>query len=202
MEKEEAPEPHQAVESSLHVNPHDQREGGSAVCAKAAMVGSQEKTSRRRVPKNTAAKARDRIIKQIERLADGEYHSLEPAPGRRYKPPGMPLFIASLHLLALIPWLKVERIAKPDQNSRDTINIKVTIDHELRAICEDRAPRPELNYKTRAEFYKELRAHITRSRKENHDRKRQSRWEPEAISMRHQSELLDYIEDMLDRVPL
>jgi hypothetical protein len=185
------------------MSPQDQREGESAGCAKTVTIGSQGKPSRRgrRIPGRAGAKAPDRIIKHIEKLADGEYHSLEPS-GARWKPPGMPLSVESLRLLALIPWLKVERGGKPEQNSGEPINIKLTIDHELRAICEDRAPRPELDHKTRAEFYKELRAHITRSRKENHDRKRQSKWTPESISMRHQSELLDYIEDMLDRVPL
>lgn len=182
----------------------DPGEGDLAVCADGP-TNLKEKTSRRgrkgAVSKaRAAAKSRDRFIKQIEKLADGEYHSLE-VVGVRYKPPGLPSYVESVRVLALIPWLKVERESAYDQDGSDTFRIKVTIDHELRAICEDRSPRPELDNKTRVEFYKELRAHITRSRKENHDRKRQSKWSPEAISMRHQSELLDYIEDMLDRVP-
>jgi hypothetical protein len=50
------------------------------------------------------------------------------------------------------------------------------------------------------ERYDNLRAEITRRRKENHDDRQKRRWNPEDIIKRCQSELLDWIEQELDAV--
>jgi hypothetical protein len=95
----------------------------------------------------------------------------------------------------LIPWLSIDR--RPE-------GTVFRIDGDLRNICEGRAPRPEvddLDGRSLGAFLKHLRGEITRRRKENHDEFRKRRWSSEVILRREQSDLLDWIEEQLDRVP-
>jgi len=50
------------------------------------------------------------------------------------------------------------------------------------------------------DFMRNLRQEITRRRKENHDERHRKHWNPEAIVMRFQTDLIEYIEDQLDIV--
>src|SRR5262245_40994196 len=50
------------------------------------------------------------------------------------------------------------------------------------------------------DFMKNLRQEITRRRKENHDERHRMNWNPEAITKRFQTDLIEYIEDQLDIV--
>jgi hypothetical protein len=96
----------------------------------------------------------------------------------------------------LIPWLSIDR--QPE-------GTVFTIDPALRNICEGRAPRPkvdDLDGRSLGAFLKHLRGEITRRRKENHDEFRKRRWSSEVILRREQSDLLDWIEEQLDRVPV
>jgi len=97
-----------------------------------------------------------------------------------------------LQRVTLIPWLAVERA-----HNRTVFKI----DDDLRAICEERRPRPDLNSFSVVGFLKNLRAEITRRRKENHDERIKRRWNPDNIVKREQTSMLDWIEAELDRVP-
>lgn len=92
----------------------------------------------------------------------------------------------------LLPWVMV------DDN---TEGLLVRIDTELRAICDGLRHRPALpNAFSIVDFFAHLRQTITARRIENQDQRRKRGWSPEAIVTRFQTELLDWIEDELDRV--
>lgn len=97
-----------------------------------------------------------------------------------------------LERIRLIPWLRIDRTAD---------GLAFHIDEPLRAICEGRLPRPTLSYQSTDQFLRNLRAEITRRRKENHDELLKRRWNSELILKREQTSLLDWIEQELDRVP-
>lgn len=97
-----------------------------------------------------------------------------------------------LERVRLIPWLTIDR------TSEGTI---FRIDTQLRAICETLQPRPELSYQSIATYLRALREELTRKRKENHDERRKTRWDSRLILTRIQSDMLDWIEDQLDRMP-
>jgi hypothetical protein len=42
---------------------------------------------------------------------------------------------------------------------------------------------------------------ITRRRKENHDERMKKRWQPEEVVLHKQTELLNWIENELDKLP-
>ena len=128
------------------------------------------------------------IYAALERLADGEWHELCP----HVTPPGMPATIHGLRAAHLIPWLRITRHGN---------RFKQEIDQELRAICEARAPRPELNGWSLRAWTCNLRVMITQKRKENHDERMKKRWQPEEVVRRKQTELLDWIENELDKLP-
>ena len=92
----------------------------------------------------------------------------------------------------LIPRVRIDRTRE---------GLLVQIDEPLRAICDGRVPRPPLSYQSIGQFLRDLRADITRRRKENHDEFLKRRWNSELILKREQSSLLDWIEQQLDRVP-
>lgn len=97
-----------------------------------------------------------------------------------------------LKRVRLIPWLTIDR----------TIDGTVfRIDPQLRAICDGAIPRPELSYTSIAAYLRSLREEITRKRKENRDEREKTRWDSRLILTRVQSDLLDWIEQQLDRVP-
>jgi len=91
-----------------------------------------------------------------------------------------------------IPWVMMER---------DEAGTTFTIDEELRAICEGRAPRPELEGRSIRDFVRTFRAELTRRREENHDAFHKRKWNSELILKREQSRLLDWIEEQLNRLP-
>jgi hypothetical protein len=133
-----------------------------------------------------------RIYHAIENLADGTRH--EPLwVARHVTLPGIPTNLTGLRALHLIPWLKISR--------NDDNTATVEIDQELRAICEARAPRPELSGWSYRAWSKNLRKTITQKRKENRDERMRKSWQPENIVLRKQTELLNWIEEELDRLP-
>lgn len=97
-----------------------------------------------------------------------------------------------LQRVRLVPWLTIDRT---------TDGTVFRIDAWLRAICDGAAPRPELSYGSVDTFLRSLRDDITRKRKENHDERQKARWNSQLILTRVQSDLLDWIEEQLDRVP-
>ena len=97
-----------------------------------------------------------------------------------------------LQRIRLIPWLRLDRTPE---------GLVFHVDEELRAICEGRRPRPQLSYQSIDQFLRDLRAELTRRRKENHDEFQKRRWNSELILKREQTTLLDWIEQQLDRVP-
>lgn len=130
--------------------------------------------------------AGDNAIAALDLLADGQPHSddeISRVAG---------FLERFLHRVTLIPWLTIERA-----NHQTTFKI----DRELRDICEDRVPRPDLNSFSVVGFLKNLRADLTRRRKENSDERQKRRWNPDNLDKREQSKLLDWIETELDRVP-
>jgi len=128
------------------------------------------------------------IYAALERLADGQWHELR----AHVTPPGMPATIHGLRAAHLIPWLKI---------TRDGNRVRQEIDQELRAVCEARAPRPELNGWSLSAWARNLRMTITQRRKGNHDERMKKRWQPEEVVLRRQTELLDWIENELDKLP-
>jgi hypothetical protein len=130
---------------------------------------------------------RKRTLSAIDRVADGPRRS-DPALKRAIGG-DVEHFLRGVRL---IPWLYIDRTQE---------GTALTIDRELREICEGRAPRPALEGFSIRGFLKHLRENITRRRKENHDEREKARWSTQAINSREQTDLLDWIELELDRVP-
>lgn len=127
------------------------------------------------------------IVLEIERLA-GKWR-----PIRRRKTLGdLPPKLDLWNFLRAIPWITVER---------DGDKAKLVIDEELRAICEGRAPRPELNGWSFRAFMKNLRETIIQKRQAAHDGRTRSSWNPERVLKFKQADLLDWIERQLDTIP-
>ena len=57
--------------------------------------------------------------------------------------------------------------------------------------------RPEV-----AAAFRNIRTEITRRRKENHDKRGATRWDPVEVSLAEQRNLLDWIEAQLDKIVL
>jgi len=132
-----------------------------------------------------------RIYDAVEKLADGLRH--EPPKAAHVTLSGIPTNIDGLRALHLIPWLRITR--------HDNNTVSLEIDEELRAICEARAPRPELNGFSITEFYRHLRAEIRRRREANDQARKGKNWSHEGINKLELVKLLDWIERELDRVP-
>jgi hypothetical protein len=151
-------------------------------------VEASQPSNRRRIRTRSLA----RLYGAVENLADGVRH--EPLRVHTHVTlSGVPTNITGLRALHLIPWLNITR--------HDDNTVTLEIDHELRAICEARAPRPELNGWSYRAWSKNLRKTITQKRKENHDERMRKSWQPENIVLRKQTELLNWIEEELDRLP-
>jgi hypothetical protein len=99
---------------------------------------------------------------------------------------------AFLQRICLIPWLSIDRTVA---------GTTFVVDHDLRAICEGRAPRPALGHQSIRAYLQSLRHEIARRRKENHDEFRKRNWNSELILKREQTSLLDWIEEQLNQVP-
>jgi hypothetical protein len=99
-----------------------------------------------------------------------------------------------IRFVRFIPWATMTRTHAPTSTM-------FTIDQEFRDICERRIPRPALAGQSIQNFLRHLRAEIIRRRKENNDERRRVRWNSDAIMSREQTDLLNWIETELDRVP-
>jgi hypothetical protein len=133
-----------------------------------------------------------RIYGAVEKLANGKQHDpLRVATHVTLS--GIPSNITGLRALYLIPWLRI--------TGHDNNTVTLQIDQELRAICEARAPRPELNGFSVTEFYRHLRAEIRRRREANDQARKGKNWSHEGINKLELVKLLDWIERELDRVP-
>ena len=126
------------------------------------------------------------ILTMLEKVADGQRRSDRELQQVVGQPKNF------LKWVYLIPWLQIDRTAK---------GTVFTIDVELRDISDDLAPRPVLNGFTVRGFLKHLRAEIVSRRKANKDAAHSVRWNPDAINKREQSDLLDWVEDQLGRIP-
>ncbi len=131
------------------------------------------------------------LIEALDKLADGKPHQLVRS-GTGVMPPGMSLHLGTIRALGLIPWLRIERHA--------TDSATFHVDAELRASCEARSPRPQLNGWSMQAWTKNLREQITARRNANHDDWMKKRWQPDDVVKRQQPELLDWIEAELDKV--
>jgi hypothetical protein len=96
-----------------------------------------------------------------------------------------------LQRCARIPWLR---------HSYTKEGILFTIDYELKEICEWHTSRPELNGRSYAQFYADLRQEITRRRKKAKDYSAQTNWNPDSAIKVEMHDLLDWIELQLDRI--
>jgi len=131
------------------------------------------------------------ILAAVDAVADGTPRT-DPVLRRAIRHHG-PLEIDTfLQATRLIPWLTI---------ARDATGTTFTIDHELRDICDGRAPRPTLEGQSIRDFLRTLRAEITRRRKENHDEYNKRKWRVTEVRTREQTLLLNWIEEQLDRVP-
>ena len=128
----------------------------------------------------------ERLLARLEQAADGQRRSdrdLARVVGD---------VLNFLKYVRFIPWLSIDRT--PD-------GTMFTVDAELRAICEARAPRPDLEGFTVRGFLKQVRVEIARQRKEANDLYRKANWKVHEVNALKQSELLNWIEDQLDRIP-
>jgi hypothetical protein len=132
------------------------------------------------------------IERYIENLRDGESCRLGFENGG-WGLLGLPPSITTVTALMLIPWVAI------DITNDHKVNIN--IDRELRAICEGRASRPQLGNLSYDEFYSALRAEIKRRRLANDQARKGRKWNHEGIIKREMVELLDWIEQQLDRIP-
>jgi hypothetical protein len=140
-------------------------------------------------PKTVEDQSRIRIYSFLETLADGQARSEQEI---RKITKLTALDNDFYRRIRLIPWLMIER-------TKDGTTF--TIDQDLRAICEGRAPRPALGGLSIHNFLKNLRTEIKRRRKENRDEIERVRWDPDEISKQNQRELLNWIELELGRIP-
>jgi hypothetical protein len=108
-------------------------------------------------------------------------------------PIGMPPNVTTLRALAMVPWIKINR----EGNKTVTIHI----DEELKAICEGRAPRPEINGWSYRAWFKNLRETIIQRRKENNDARLKKNWSTDQVSKAEQTDLLNWVEKELDKIP-
>ena len=144
-----------------------------------------------RVAQVKSQRRADTILAALDTVADGTHYSdaaLRRAI-RRHGPHEIQFFLQAIRL---IPWLTI---------TRDDTGTTFTIDHELRDICDGRAPRPPLEGQSIRDFLRSLRAEITRRRKENHDEYNKRKWRVTEVRTREQTLLLNWIEEQLDRVP-
>jgi hypothetical protein len=138
--------------------------------------------------RETAAESASRVMVLIEQVADGQFRThadFEQVVGtsrsRRF-----------LDKVALIPWLTI---------TRSPTGVTLTINHELRTICEWQQAQPQASGSTQpvAAFLHHLRTEIVRRRHAARDGYRA--WRADNINTLQQSKLLDWIEEELDKLP-
>jgi hypothetical protein len=133
----------------------------------------------------SVAKGRE-VLQRLETLADGQRRS----DAQLHRLVGQ--VDDFLHRVQLIPWLTIDRTRE------GTI---FTINPGLREHCERESTHPALEGQTIREFLAHLRREIIRRRKANHDEKNQVRWSTTAILSKEQTDLLNWIETYLERIP-
>jgi hypothetical protein len=168
--------------------------------AKRASLSTQKRVTahleephlRFRIAQGRAHRRAESILTALDAVADGTHRS--DAALRRAIRHHAPLEIESfLQAVRLIPWLTI---------ARDEVGTTFTIDDELRAICDSRAPRPEVAFAgTVAQFAKHLRDEIKRKRKEANDARRGRVWNSELVNTRALVNLLDWVEEQLTKLP-
>jgi hypothetical protein len=96
-----------------------------------------------------------------------------------------------LRRVRLIPWLSLDRLPE---------GTVFTIQEELRAICDGRMARPDLEGGSVKAFLTHVRSEIIRRRQENLDGFQKAGWSTNTIFVREHSDLLDWIEEQLNGV--
>jgi hypothetical protein len=130
--------------------------------------------------------ARRRAYAEITELSDGQWHQ----PVRLIRDG---VFSPDLQLKSLvIPWVHVER--------REDGKVRLTIDQELRDICDGRVPRPAMAGKSLKQAVTDLAGEIDRRRTANHEKQKTIRWHPELVRVEEQRHLLEWIETELRQV--
>ena len=120
------------------------------------------------------------VCEAVLKVADGNVHSLRQMSeiaGRDAE--------GLLQRARMLPWLTIERMPE---------GYRLTVDEELRSICEDHAPRPQLSGAGVHAFIKRLAKEIDRKRKENHEKRQTIKWNPDNVVKLEQKRLLDWIE--------
>jgi hypothetical protein len=103
-----------------------------------------------------------------------------------------------LRQCAFLPWLNVElTLASVNHLERQW---RLTVDHELKDICDGRTPRPELGQSSMREYLAALRKEIDRRRKEAGAKRAARNWNVDAVNKAELVDLLNYIEAELDRL--
>ena len=133
----------------------------------------------------------DGILTALTAVADGTHYT-DAALRRAIHQHAKVQVAEFLKTIRLIQWLSI---------TRDNTGTTFTIDAELRAICDGKVPRPSLDGFSISAFMKNLRAEITRRREAANDQYRKRNWRPDGIHTKQQTELLNWIEDELNRVP-
>jgi hypothetical protein len=131
------------------------------------------------------------ILTALDAVANGQHHA-DGALRRLIRQHATVEVEEFLKCIRLIPWLSI---------TRDDRGTTFRIDNELRAICEGLAPRTTLpDGLSIAAFLQRLRGEITRRRKENHEGYRKRKWTTEASLKLEMHDLLNWIEDELQKV--
>lgn len=128
-----------------------------------------------------------RLSETMIKIADGKVRSLQQISDVT----GLEDTRRVLYAARLLPWVTSER-------TQD--GYRFAIDEELRLICEDRAPRPQLNGAGVHAFIKKLAKEIDRKRKENHEKHKAIKWNPDNVSKIEQKRLLDWVESELSKL--
>jgi len=130
---------------------------------------------------NRSDRQRRLVCEAAMKMADGRVHSVQ----RICDMTGHMGAEQFLRRAPMLPWLKIERL--PD-------GYRFVVDEELRLICEDRMPRPQLNGAGIHAFIKRLAKEIDCKRKENHEKHKAAKWNPDNVSKIEQKRLLDWVE--------
>jgi hypothetical protein len=144
----------------------------------------KQTTGAKRLSEHNAERQRRLLCEAVLKVADGKIRSIEQIceiTGRIDAAPNSALMTRA----RMLPWLTIERTPE---------GYRLSVDEELRLICEDHAPRPQLNGAGVHAFIKRLAKEIDRKRKENYEKNKTSKWMPDNVSKIEQKRLLDWIE--------
>jgi hypothetical protein len=97
-----------------------------------------------------------------------------------------------LRQLTMIPWCSVETVAP---TSGHAVMYRVTVDEELKAICD--AYRPSGTGESAAACLRRLERELKARRKEAHVQSRTSKWNPDNVNKMHLIDILNWIEGEL-----